>query len=315
MKVLYGEAKEKFLRWATIIMVSLLGILFLTYCLGQGKNYNTPELYVKQSDKIEPIKCIEENYSNMAEMEKGVLGLPDTINEVWKYSKDKTLVLEPSYNIDLVFFAKPIGNVKESPDIIIEKIFAIESSQYGVHFDEPGLVHLNWIEVLNRATRTKKFNASINLNDNRVYIVLIKVNYKHIGSKYYSFKMVNPTRQVDIGDKYLENYNDTYIGDDIRIKQIINLLPYAEQITDIKIDNGNIHIKYSGTKYNPKYLEYNSVVLLSLIPLLDNINFDTGDSQITKNRMSYQGIDLKYENVKNIMLDKFGTIEGSNYEN
>lgn len=311
MKVLYGEKKEKFLKYAMIIMIVLLIFLFILYFVKNGRQYDDiPELYVKQDGYNVTAKCIKENFINI---EKDKSFSAEMINEVWKYDDENTLVIEPEINSKLVFFAKPVGKVKESPKIILEMLYTVETSTNLVSNSKNGNYEFNLVGIKGSSRKSKNCTIIPNLTDNVVYIALVKVKYEHVGEVYYSFKLVNP-KNKDIGDKYLEKYIDTYISESERIGHILNLLPYANKIEKFDINTDSIIINYNCIG-NDKFIDYNSITLFSLIPLLDNITFNMSDTRILKNRDDYSSYELKYNNIKNIMIKLYGTIEGSNYEN
>ena len=311
MKVLYGEEKEIFLKRAMIIIIVLLVLLFIIYFLKGNGDYEIPELYVKQFGYTESAKGIKEDYADT--IKKDAFS-SSNMSEVWKYSMDNTIVLDPNSDSGLVFFCKPVGKVKEDPAIVVEKVYAVETSTNLVSNSNKEAQEFNWISMLNKTRRSKNCFVPLNLTDNVVYILLVKVKYKHVGSVYYSFKLVNPGNR-DIGDKYLENYTDTYILDTKRVNQILNLLPYANKLKDFEVNtSGKMTISYNCIA-NDKFIDYNSTVIFSLVPLLDKIVFKMSDKEITKNREDYSSFELKYNNVKDIMIKLYGTIEGSNYEN
>lgn len=312
MKVLYGEEKEFFLKRVAVLMLASLVILLMAYLISNTRNYDIPELYVKQSNFSESAKCIKEDF---IDVEKNKQFVPQNIGEVWKYDDSNTLVLEPGSNVRLTFYSNPIGKVKENPKIILEKLYLIETStNFTSNSNKLGDEFL-WFGVQESRLRSKNCSISVSLTNNVVYIALVKVNYEHVGDVYYTFKLVNPKNSDIDDDKLLENYIGTYISETDRIENILNLLPYASNMVEYDIDNGNgkLVVDYNRIANN-KYVDYNAVTLFSLIPLLDDITFNMSDKSISKSRTDYSSYDLKYNNIKNIMIELYGKIEGSNYQ-
>lgn len=110
------------------------------------------------------------------------------------------------------------------------------------------------------------------------YLFLINLEYYGKGEAEYAIKVVVTDENIyDV--KKIVKYKDTDIFDIVKIKEILNELPYSNKLDGITINTvdipTSINVKYDNISVNKKDLLNNTIALFSLIPNLEFITYDT----------------------------------------
>ena len=110
------------------------------------------------------------------------------------------------------------------------------------------------------------------------YLFLINLEYYGKGEAEYAIKVVVTDENIyDV--KEMVKHKNTDIFDIVKIKEILNDLPYSNKLAGITINTvdtpKSINVKYDNISVDKKDLLNNTIALFSLIPNLGFISYDT----------------------------------------
>lgn len=114
------------------------------------------------------------------------------------------------------------------------------------------------------------------------YLCLFKLEYSGKGTAEYAVKVVVTDENIyDV--KEIIKYKNTEITDIKRIKEILNNLPYYDELNGISINTVDVprtlNVKYENLSIDKDDLLNNSIALFTLIPNLDFIGYETTSSE------------------------------------
>jgi len=282
-----------------IIPVIVLILILIGYLVIKDSSY-TPDLYV-QINSSAKIKCIKGGFAwNSFGKQVVADALAPTQME---YTKDSTIYVKP-YEI-LEFTNSKNYNMYGKDIRVIDKY----SNETVVATDSILKSSLQLIAP-------KNFGS---------YIYSITIDYLEKGSVQYGIKVV-----VTSDISKLEPYTDTYLGDNVKVSQILSLLPYSGYRNGMELltskEPYSIIINYDNINLNKKDLEFNSLALFTIIKNLDSITYNIKNGEtIEKINITKDEITNKYEltikelddyvNGKHINEYGFVTLEklGKNY--
>ncbi len=130
-----------------------------------------------------------------------------------------------------------------------------------------------------------------------VILILVILAIFNINKIYISIK----SKSI-VNYSMLDKYSNSYIGDNSNVLNIINLLPYSKYLDSINLKTDTkpyeliIDYVMNGSE---KKLEYNSLILFSLIQNLDTITYNLDNITISISRDTYINIcSLNLESIK-----------------
>lgn len=133
------------------------------------------------------------------------------------------------------------------------------------------------------------------------YILTIDADYGAKGTVQYGIKVV-----VGYSVEKLKEYSNTYIGDASRVNSILRMIAYSQNLNGIELHTANepygLTVNYKDRYLYEKELEFNTVVLFSLIQNLSYIEYvihnDDGQYIVNVDRSDYADIaTLNYEGL------------------
>ena len=132
------------------------------------------------------------------------------------------------------------------------------------------------------------------------YILEVIIDYYDKGNASYSMK-------VNVGYDFqgFEEYKGTYIGDNSKVRAIVDMIQYSKYVEQIELKTNNepygLKIKYNVLQLEKEDLEFNSIVLFSLIQNLDYIDYvfiSDKDYTVTVQRNEYSSnVNLTYDGL------------------
>lgn len=282
-----------------IIPVILLILIFVGYLLIKDSSY-TPELYVQTNSSVK-IKCIKGGFTwNSFGKQTVADALAPTQME---YTKDSTIYVKPNEVLEFT-------NSKNY------NMYGKDMKSIDKYLNETVLATDSILKPSLQLIAPKNFGS---------YIYSITMDYLEKGTVQYGIKVV-----VTNDTSELEPYVDTYLGDNVKVSQILNLLPYNSYRNGMELltskEPYSMIINYDNIILNKKDLEYNSLALFTLIKNVDSITYNIkngetiGTFNITKDEITnkYELVikELEdYVNGKHINEYGFVTLEklGKNY--
>lgn len=132
------------------------------------------------------------------------------------------------------------------------------------------------------------------------YILEVIIDYYDKGYAVYGMKV-----NVGYNLQEFEQYKGTYIGDNSKVRAIIDMIQYNKYVEQIELKTNNqpygLKIKYNTLQLAKEDLEFNSIVLFSLIQNLDYIDYvfiSDKDYTVTVQRSEYSNdVNLTYEGL------------------
>lgn len=187
----------------------------------------------------------------------------DSLNSLEiEYGSENTLLVKPGEKITLRNSGKDFDNYKFYKN-------------YLKYYDsDENIIDLNAEEAINTISKSVTFVAPM---EEDTYIFDISLNYHRYGNVEYRFKLVvsnMPSYKVES----LLKYKNTYIGDAVRVNQILNALPYNEHKDGIILRTTTkpyeLIVYYKDLDIKKETLLNNSVAIFALIDNVDIITYE-----------------------------------------
>jgi len=255
--------KSFFKKKSTIIIIALL-ILVLAACVYTFNVLSTPPKLNVEIENSSNVKCIKGGY-NWNYLGKHVVA-DDISPSKMVYTEKNTVYVSPNQKL---IFTNSSSNKMYNEDI---RYYDEKLNETILSTDKVPAV----MEV-----KSVSFNAPVKAG---TYILAIKMNYYDKGSVQYGVKIV-----VNDDISLLEQYSNTYLGDNSKVSEILNLLPYNNYISGMELSTVEapygITVNYSNINVSLDDLQFNSLALFTLIQNLDSIkyNIQNGEKIVTLN--------------------------------
>ncbi len=245
------------------ILLKILGILSVLVLVVvvlsiSSASQKIPDLVVASS--TEEITALRGNYSWNSF--SAVLKEENHTNSDYVYTTANSIIVSPNEKITL---KNPIAvgakHYFDKSYFIIEDFNGVSQNAQGETITD-SIKGISYIE----------FNVPQNEG---AYIYYISVDYFEKGYVEYSFKVVvsqEPTYNI----LDLLKYKDTSLLDSESIREILNVLPYSRNISNITIKSNEekeIDIKFNEIVASRTNYSNNAIALLTLIPELKNVKF------------------------------------------
>lgn len=252
-----------------IIPIVVLMLILIAYLLVKDSSY-PPELYVQVSGS-DKIQCIKGGFAwNSFGKQVVADAMAPTQME---YTKDSTIYVKP---YEILEFTNSKGY----------NMYGKEIKSIDKYLSETTLATDSILKPSLELITPKDFGS---------YIYSITIDYLEKGSVQYGLKVV-----VTSDITKLEPYVDTYLGDNVKVSQILNLLPYSSYRNGMELltskEPYSMIVNYENVILSKKDLEFNSLAVFTLIKNVDSITYNirNGESINTFN-ITKDEITNKYE--------------------
>ncbi len=263
------------------ILVVLLGVIFCTSKLST----TPPELYVTV-DNQRYTKFIRGGYEWNTMFQSSIADA--LMPKDFEYTETNTIKVEVGDSLRLT-------NVENKYNLGGNKFYTSDVRYYKENGEDV---------VFNAPIPMGSKEATIELpKEPGTYILSVDIDYYNSGRASYGLKVI-----VGYDMDKFKQYANTYIGDAPKVSSIINMLPYAQYLNGIELHTATepygVTVNYSNISISEENLDFNSIVLFSLIQNLDNIEYNIN---VEENEYTINSSRSKYEDI--VTLNYTGLIE------
>lgn len=273
------------------MLVILLAMVFCTNKLSTVP----PDMYATVDNDMY-VKCLRGGYSWNTMFESVIADAP--------------MPIEFDYNTDTTIFVNLGDTIKLSN---VKNTFNFGGNSFNIS-DARYYSTQDLIGIKPESMETVEYEKAVFSNENGIstrsmnvpntvgtYILAIYADYGDKGKVQYGIKVV-----VGYDIEKLKEYSNTYIGDAPKVSSILSMIAYSQYLNGIELHTANqpygLTVNYKDIYVYEKELEFNSVVLFSLIQNLSNIEYvihnDDGQYVVNVDRNDYSSIaTLNYDGL------------------
>ncbi len=304
-----------------ILSVLILGIVVFTISSNSQK---IPGIVVSTSSN--KVNALRGNYTWNAFNE--VLNYDTHSNDDYDYTNENTIVTSPKEKV----------NITNSQDVGSRHTFNSKEFMYKDSKDRIQSVTATDVSNTYNNYTTLEFESP---ETEGTYYYYFTLDYHEKGQVEYSFKLVvSVDPSYDILD--LVKYKNTNLGDAQSINEIISILPYSKNVSNLTIidgDSGKLNIFFDELLLNRSSFINNAIALFTLIPDLNTLKLYSEDTyyiytreelELLQGRKLSEYVDnpelwqletfykdkrfdennTKYIAIKNVVLDCIDTMSG-----